>query len=75
MPNQTNRTSFYATPDTIAHLRALALDCGLTARTGHGAGSMGSLTLLVSVLANGYARRPADVHRFIAALVALEKTP
>jgi hypothetical protein len=68
------QTSFYSTRDRVARLRQLALDCGLVARTGHGAHTHGSLSLLVAVLADGYAHRPEAVRQFITALATLEKT-
>jgi hypothetical protein len=68
------QTSFYSTRDRVARLRALALACGLVATTGHGAHTMGSLSRVLAVLADGYAARPDAVRQFITALAALEHT-
>ena len=68
------QTSFYSRRDRIDRLRELARQCGLTAKTGHGANRDGSLSLLFAVLADGYAARPEAVRQFIAALAALEPT-
>lgn len=68
MTRHKTSVSLYTERNDLATLRELAAACGLLQTRGAGAGTVGSVSRLLDVIATGYTANPAAVKLYVAAM-------